>query len=122
MKHTEYEEQCKVVEYLRKVHPNVLFTASIAGHVKMTIPQWQRAVKAGYTKGTPDLMIFARGGVADGYGYDILFIEMKRKGGKLSDEQKNFLLSLHNKAYITRVCFSAEYATHTIEHYLRGTL
>lgn len=121
MKHTEYEEQCKVVEYLRKVHPNVLFTASIAGHVKMTIPQWKRAVKAGYAKGTPDLMIFALGR-AYGLEREILFIEMKRKDGRLSLAQRDFLSNLHYRSYTARVCMSAECAIHTIEQYLQGTL
>ena len=121
MKHTEYEEQCKVVEYLRKVHPDVLFTASIAGHVKMTIPQWKRAVKAGYTKGTPDLMIFARG-IDDGILYNVLFIEMKTKGGKLSKYQDAFLENALSRNYLCAVCNGYDSAVCVINKYLRGTL
>ena len=117
MKYTEYEEQCKVVEYLRKVHPDVLFTASIAGHVKMTIPQWKRAVKAGYTKGTPDLMIFHDR--HDGRRA-VLFVEMKSPKGKASESQMKFLNSIRSDYLDAYVCQSSETAIRCIEYYLTG--
>ena len=57
---SEYVEQCHLVDWLKKQYPGVLFTAS-AGGMRTSIGVAKKMKRAGYSKGCPDIMIFARG-------------------------------------------------------------
>ena len=75
-----------------------------------------RFKRTGVKAGVPDLFLpVARGGA---HG---LWIEMKRKkGGRLSDEQKAWLDALEKEHYVTVVAHGAEEACDAIVKYLEG--
>lgn len=51
-----------------------------------------------------------------------LFIEMKAEGGRLRENQKNWLNDLVDAGYCCAVCYGAEEAQHALEAYLEGRL
>ena len=70
----------------------------------------------GVKAGIPDIFLpVARG------GFHGLYIEMKRrKGGRVSVEQKKMLLALRDQGYRTEVCEGWEVAKKTILEYLNA--
>jgi len=48
-----------------------------------------------------------------------LFVEMKRKGGRLQDNQLDFIESVRKQGYKAEVCYGFEEAKTAIEDYLR---
>ena len=70
----------------------------------------------GVKPGIPDIFLpVARG------GFHGLYIEMKRrKGGRVSVEQKKMLLALRDQGYRTEVCEGWEVAKKTILEYLNA--
>lgn len=71
-------------------------------------------VAEGVRAGIPDLML-----AIPKNNYHGLFIEMKkRKGGVLSDLQKEMLIVMRNQGYAAYVCNGFEIAKHLIETYL----
>ena len=54
--------------------------------------------------------------------YHGLFIEMKSKGGRLSDYQKKWLLNLNNNGYLALPCYSVDEAMDTASRYLGRNL
>lgn len=71
--------------------------------------------REGVRRGVPDLFLPAPSGGKCG-----LFIEMKRKGGRLTEEQKQWISILNALGYSAVVCYSAEEAINTIMEYLDG--
>lgn len=108
----ECQIQTEFVKWLRLYHPNTLFTISPAGMI-MSPGMAMKINRMGYTKGTPDIMIFAPR--AEYHG---LFIEFKTMTGVLSPEQKNFLLGLTILGYRTHVCRDASKAAEITQKYL----
>ena len=73
-------------------------------------------VKEGMKAGVPDIFLPVPKGENHG-----LFIEMKRrKYGKLSKEQADWMEKLSGKGYACAVCFGWQAAAETIEAYLNG--
>ena len=69
--------------------------------------------RQGVKAGVPDLFLpVARG------GFHGLYIEMKRKGGRLSAEQTSWLRALRAQGFAAAVCYSFEEARDTLMHYL----
>jgi hypothetical protein len=69
----------------------------------------------GMKAGVPDLCLpVARG------GYHGLFIELKAKGGRPTDEQKAWLRALTCQGYYACICVGWEAAKKRVEEYLRG--
>lgn len=69
--------------------------------------------KQGVRAGCPDLCLsVARGGF---FG---LYIEMKRLGGRLTPEQKEFHADLREQGYRVDTCYGAESAIETITEYM----
>ena len=67
----------------------------------------------GMRKGVPDLML-----PIPMHGYHGLFIEMKKKGGRTSQEQKQWLKALDTFGYKTAVCVGWEAARDALEEYV----
>lgn len=67
----------------------------------------------GMRKGVPDLML-----PIPMHGYHGLFIEMKKKGGRLSQEQENWIKALETFGYKAVVCIGWEAARDELEDYL----
>ena len=70
--------------------------------------------KAGVKAGVPDLFLPVPRGLSHG-----LWIEMKRtKGGKVSDEQKDWIEALEHQGYVCIIAHGAEEACDAIWKYL----
>jgi hypothetical protein len=70
--------------------------------------------RTGVKPGVPDMFLpVARG------AYHGLYIELKRsKGGRISDEQKQWLKALNDQGYAATVCYGHEEAIQTLTNYL----
>lgn len=71
--------------------------------------------REGVKRGVPDLFLPVPSGGRHG-----LFIEMKKKGGRLTTQQKQWLGELNELGYSAVVCYSADEAIETIQEYLDG--
>ena len=70
----------------------------------------------GVKSGVPDLFLPVPVGVYAG-----AFVEMKRiRDGRVSEEQKNWLVALQNQGYFAKVCYGAEDAIRTLKSYMEG--
>ena len=67
----------------------------------------------GVKKGVPDIMLPVARGVYHG-----LFVEMKRPGGQVSDEQRVWIGNLKEQGYRVEVCFNKEDAIKVFEDYM----
>lgn len=109
---SEDEEQATVIEYcdIRDI-PIV----HIPNEGKRSEAYGARMKRLGLRKGFPDLFIpLAR------FGYHGFFIEMKAEKGKLSTDQRSWLVRLKNAHYATAVCYGASDAIGLIEKYVEG--
>lgn len=103
MRHLEHAEQVEVVRWLRAC--GVLFCA-VPNGARTSISVAKRLKAEGLEAGAPDLLIFTPppkfpsvSGVA---------IEMKaQKGGRLSDEQAEWLASLSAHGWLAKCCRGA---------------
>lgn len=120
MRHSENNEQSMVVRYLSVRVPGALFTSSVSG-VKVKLPTMIALKRAGYKKGTPDLMIFE-----PRHGFHGLFIEMKTgktaysEKGKTTPEQKQWQQDLIDRGYSAHICYGFEEAKEVIDNYFFG--
>lgn len=103
-------EQIKVAKFLEMI--GALYTCSIAG-AYLSVGQLTQIKRMGYTKGTPDLMVFEKRGESCG-----LFIEMKSAKGSASIEQKDWGKRAEEKGYRYHVCRGAYEAIAVIRDYL----
>lgn len=111
----EYHEQVKVANFMRAQYPHILFTAS-AGGMRTSIGTAVKMRQMGYSRGTPDLMIFHTHPV-----YSALFIEMKAAHkGDTSKDQDLWLERLNALGYKAIVCHGAAEAEQAIAKYVRG--
>lgn len=91
---SEHEEQCAFISAFRKTFPGVRIIAIPNGGWR-DIKTAARLKAEGVCKGVPDLFVPEWG----------LWIEMKRqKGGKASDEQKDWIEYLTANGYTAVVC------------------
>lgn len=109
---TEADEQRQLIQYARsKPWGQFLFhipNESIGGMGWVI-----RNRQMGMRKGVPDLML-----PIPMHGYHGLFIEMKKKGGRTSQEQKQWLKALDTFGYKTAVCVGWEAARDVLEEYI----
>lgn len=106
---SESTEQIVVVEWCDLMN---IPCVHIANEGKRSIPYAAMLKKMGMRKGFPDLFIArARG------KYHGLFIEMKYGKNKPSEDQKLWLDILTREGYACAVCYGADEAIKTIEHY-----
>jgi hypothetical protein len=86
---SEHQEQCLLIDWMELQHPSVRLFAVPNGSYK-GIQARVKAKKEGLRSGVPDLMIPAWK----------LFIEMKKKkGGRLSENQKDWAEYLESVGY-----------------------
>lgn len=71
--------------------------------------------RQGVKAGVPDLCLPVPRG-----GYHGLFIELKTKTGRLSDNQERWLKALTIEGYKAIVCYGHEEATEALANYIRG--
>ena len=110
---SEHDEQVAVIEY-----------CDMKGYPRFAIPngglrrksEAARMKAEGVSAGVPDLCIpVARG------GYHSLYIEMKADGGKLTDEQSEWLWRLRAEGMCAYCCYGADSAIELIDRYMALT-
>ena len=117
---TEEEEQAAVIEWavwMEKQLPELHLLFHIPNGAERHPAGAAKLKKAGVKPGVPDLFLpVARG------GFHGLWIEMKRrKGGRVSDEQKQWLADLEGEMYRCFVAHGAKEACDEIYRYLTET-
>lgn len=111
---SEYEEQKALVKWLK--NNKIKHQASGNGYkLDMSDYRYIAKIKAmGLCKGYPDLIVYLGNGKT-------LHIEMKRtKGGKVSDEQENWLKWLNDNNYPSKVCYGAKEAIEFVKDYIES--
>lgn len=108
----EANEQIKVAKFLDMI--GALYTCSIAG-AYLSVGQLAQVKRMGYTKGTPDIMVFQPGRSPYVHG---LLIEMKSSTGTSSPEQKAWGKKAEENGYRYHVCHGAEEAIAIIRNYM----
>ena len=73
MRNAEYYEQVAIINYIKYKYPDIIFTIAPNG-MRLPIGVAVKLKKMGYSKGTPDIMIFE-----PNKKYHGLFIELKCK-------------------------------------------
>ena len=71
----------------------------------------------GVTPGVPDLFM-----AVPYNGFQGLFIELKSKTGRLSEQQKKWIDNLNDRSYKAVVCYSLDEAMNAVTEYLGGNL
>ena len=117
---SEEQEQAAVFEWvvlMRNQYPELDCIFHIPNGGWRSKPEAVRFKRIGVKPGVPDLFLpVARG------GWHGLFIEMKRrKGGRLSAEQAEWIKALEGQMYRAVVCHGAEEACDEIYRYLTET-
>ena len=106
----EFQMQCRVVDVIES--RGLLFTATCGG-MNASIGQKMKMKRSGYRRGVPDLLIFEPRG-----SYHGLMIELKVRGGHLSEHQQNWARRLLSKHYKCVTCWSFEDAVRVLDDYL----
>jgi VRR-NUC domain len=110
---TEAQEQAALVRWMTL--KRIRFFA-IPNDGKRTIAEGARFKRCGMIRGVPDLCIPIPSG-----SYHGCFIELKRrKGGRLSPEQVEWLAFLRSQNYYADFAFGFEEAKNIIEAYLNN--
>ena len=116
-KTTESEEQIALFEWsamMEYKYPELKLMFHVPNGGKRNITTAARLKKEGVRAGVPDVVLpVARS------GFHGLYIEMKAKGGKLSDNQLWWIAATRKQGYLSVVCYSWEQAKDVIETYLK---
>ena len=125
MSHPEHYEQCAVIEWWRLQYPawsGLLFASAnglyLGGTPRQRAVRWALFEKSGGRAGVADLFL-----ALSSRGFHGLWIEMKAsKGGRLSQDQKDFLADMREQGYAAYACKGADSAIDTIKDYMREGL
>lgn len=116
MPRTESTEQAAVIAWARwnvAANPELAWLFSSLNGVKMHPAQAGRMKREGMTRGIPDLCLpVAR------QGYACLWIEMKRAGGRVREEQAAFMDFVTEQGHYATACWGADEAIETLKWYL----
>lgn len=107
---SESDEQIAVVEYCRIRHIPVYH---VPNEGKRSYQYAAKLKALGLSAGVPDLCI----PVAKG-GYHSLYIEMKAKGGRITDSQREWITLLQSQGMCAAVCYGADNAIALISQYM----
>ena len=116
MKHLESEEQQSLFQWAKlsqSEHPELSLMHSIPNGGKRNIREAARLKKEGALAGVSDIFLPVPRG-----NYHGLYIELKVKGGKISDNQKWWLSETTKQGYLSVVCFGWVEASEVIREYL----
>ena len=119
---SEHTEQVALIQWYRMQYPKYakcLFSipngAHLAGDARLRAIKMNNLKASGLVPGVSDLMLMIHKG-----GWHGLFIEMKVKGGKLSDSQKEFMTVATAMGYQAVVCYGFNEAKDAINNYLQS--
>ena len=122
---SEHEEQAAFVaevlyryanrdDFIRPLFFSTFNGAWLGGNAGARARQMQKAKEAGFLPGVADILYLQPRGE-----WMYLVIEMKSKGGKLSEEQKTFINAVKWEGEgLAVVCHSAEEAIETFDKYM----
>lgn len=114
----ESEEQISFIEYCKAKNIRVVSTQNGFKMPKtaFNFAAYSKKLKRmGLSKGFPDLIIFAKNSTNE-----VLFLEMKRqKGGKLYDEQKEWVEWLDSEGYAVGIATGCDSAIRILNQYLQ---
>lgn len=100
-------------ENVRKKYPELALLYHIPNERKCSIQQGKRFKAMGVKSGVPDLCLPVPRGK-----YHSLYIEMKAKNGRMSDNQKWWNEQLNGQDNYCVTCYGWEEASQVIERYL----
>jgi len=112
----EHEMQVQIVNFLKSHPSHPLFTATVGG-VRLAAHTAMKMKAAGYSKGTPDLLIFEPRG-----GYHGLALEVKTEKGRPSDEQKKWIIDLTERGYYAKITKGYNETVEVIKKYLDDSI
>ena len=114
---TESDEQQEVINFCNSMADYGIEEYELIFHIpnegKRTKKNGARLKREGLKKGIPDLFL----PVAK-MGYNGLFIEMKKSGGKTTVEQRWWMEKLRKQGYLVEVCDSSVKAIDLIKKYI----
>ena len=114
----EETNQISMISYFKSHRPHIVdFIIHIPNGGTRKIGEAVKLKKMGVVKGISDIFI-----PIPSMGYSGFWIEMKSTKGKLSKEQRIFMLNMRRFGYRTETCYSCEDAIITIEWYLKDYL
>lgn len=118
MKHAESNEQQALFQWSKLSqgkYPELALLHSIPNGGKRNQLEAIRLKKEGALAGVSDIFLpVARG------SYHGLYLELKVKGGKLSDHQKWWIEETRKQGYYSTVCYGWIEASEVIEKYLKN--
>ena len=117
---SEHAEQVALMQWFKFQHPKlIMFSipngAHLAGDNRLRAIKMNNMKAEGLIAGVSDLFL-----MMPTNKYHGLFIEMKVKGGKLSDSQKEFMGNATLMGYQAVVCYGFEQAKDAINNYLQS--
>ena len=110
--YVESAHQKAFVQWFRLQYPSCIITTFGGGNVGPVVGARLKAM--GQRKGMPDLLIAVPKSPWHG-----LFIEMKTKGGKASEEQQRVHDALRAQGYKVNVCWSCREAMDVCKDYFK---
>lgn len=114
---TEAQEQTMLfrwAEMAKGKHPELALLYHIANGGSRNVIEARHLKEQGVKPGVPDICLPVPRGP-----YHALYIEMKRKkGGRVSDEQRGWLKALDRMGNMTAVCYGMDEARQIILSYL----
>ena len=122
-RHPEHDEQVAVVQWWRQQYPKfagLLFASAnglyLGGTPRQRAVRWSLFEKSGGRAGVADLFL-----ALSSRGFHGLWIEMKAvKGGRLSQDQAEFIADMTAQGYMAICCKGADEAIGAIKSYLDG--
>jgi len=118
IKHQESDEQISLFQWSKLAqgkYPELSLLHAIPNGGKRNIREATRLKKEGALSGVSDVFL----PVAKG-GFHGLYIELKVKGGKASDNQKWWIAETTKQGYLAVICYGWIEAKGVIEEYLEG--
>ena len=112
---SEYDEQLTVFEYCHGYGGNVDERLKMLHVIENTKGSGRPAAGAKESAGVPDMFLAIV--IPPFHG---LYIELKKKGGKVSPSQRDWIKRLRSHGYAAEVCYGADMAIATLQQYLSG--
>lgn len=118
MKTTEAQEQEAIFAWaaiMERRYPELRLLHHIPNGGSRHPIEAARLKKQGVKAGMPDICL-----PVSRNGYNALYIELKRKGGRVSERQQEMMMLLTEYGNMAIVCYGTEQAVECIVDYLRG--
>ena len=115
---TEHQEQAALMQMCRlheKKYPGLELIHAIPNGGQRHIAVAAKLKAEGVKAGIPDIFLPVPRGNAHG-----LYVELKAKGGKVSDAQRDMLAALSKQGYACLVAYGWEQAWKEIEAYMKS--